>query len=82
MKVGISLGSAHFAEPGSLAAGWVLERGRAAARAGLDCLTIGDHHGTGPMPYVQNVPMLGRLLASGTIALRACCSSSRRGTRC
>lgn len=63
MKVGISLGSAHFAEPGSLAAGWVLERGRAAARAGLDCLTIGDHHGTGPMPYVQNVPMLGRLLA-------------------
>ena len=63
MKVGISLGSAHFAEPGSLAATWVLERGKAAARAGLDCLTIGDHHGTGPMPYVQNVPMLGRLLA-------------------
>lgn len=63
MKVGISLGSAHFADPGSDAAAWVLERGRAAARAGLDCLTIGDHHGTGPMPYVQNVPMLGRLLA-------------------
>ncbi len=63
MKVGISLGSAHFADPGSDAARWVLDRGRAAARAGLDCLTIGDHHATGPMPYVQNVPMLGRLLA-------------------
>jgi alkanesulfonate monooxygenase SsuD/methylene tetrahydromethanopterin reductase-like flavin-dependent oxidoreductase (luciferase family) len=61
--LGISIGSAHFSDPGSEAATWVIERGRAAARAGLNCLTIGDHHATGPMPYVQNVPMLGRLLA-------------------
>ena len=30
--------------------------------AGLDSLFIGDHHNV-PVPYYQNVPMLGRLLA-------------------
>jgi hypothetical protein len=25
--------------------------------------TLGDHHSTGPVPYVQGVPMIGRLLA-------------------
>ncbi len=63
LRLGISLGSAHFADPGADAASWVVDRAKAAARAGLDCLTIGDHHATGPMPYVQNVPMLGRVLA-------------------
>lgn len=63
MRVGISLCSAHPGASDVEAPQWVLERARAAARAGLSCLTIGDHHGTGPVPYVQNVPMLGRLLA-------------------
>jgi alkanesulfonate monooxygenase SsuD/methylene tetrahydromethanopterin reductase-like flavin-dependent oxidoreductase (luciferase family) len=41
----------------------VLSQAQAAHRAGLDSLTLGDHHATGPAGYVQNVPMLGRLLA-------------------
>ncbi len=41
----------------------MLSQAQAAARTGLDTLTVGDHHSTGPMGYVQNVPMLGRLLA-------------------
>ena len=44
----------------------VLGQARAANRAGLDSLTLGDHHSTGPGGYVQNVPMLGRLLAEWT----------------
>jgi alkanesulfonate monooxygenase SsuD/methylene tetrahydromethanopterin reductase-like flavin-dependent oxidoreductase (luciferase family) len=41
---------------------WLVERARAANHAGLDSLFIGDHHNV-PVPYYQNVPMLGRLLA-------------------
>jgi alkanesulfonate monooxygenase SsuD/methylene tetrahydromethanopterin reductase-like flavin-dependent oxidoreductase (luciferase family) len=41
---------------------WTIERARAARDAGLDSLFIGDHHNV-PVPYYQNVPMLGRLLA-------------------
>ena len=41
---------------------WTIERARAASAAGLDSLFIGDHHNV-PVPYYQNVPMLGRLLA-------------------
>ena len=41
---------------------WLIERTRAARDAGLDSLFIGDHHNV-PVPYYQNVPMLGRLLA-------------------
>lgn len=63
MRLGISLCSAHPDGSSVEATSWVLERARAAAAAGLACLTIGDHHATGPVPYVQNVPMLGRLLA-------------------
>ena len=41
---------------------WMVERARAAADAGLDSLFVGDHHNV-PVPYYQNVPILGRLLA-------------------
>lgn len=41
---------------------WMVERARAAADAGLDSLFVGDHHNV-PVPYYQNVAMLGRLLA-------------------
>jgi alkanesulfonate monooxygenase SsuD/methylene tetrahydromethanopterin reductase-like flavin-dependent oxidoreductase (luciferase family) len=40
----------------------MLERVRAARDAGLSSLFVGDHHAT-PLPYYQNVPILGRLLA-------------------
>jgi alkanesulfonate monooxygenase SsuD/methylene tetrahydromethanopterin reductase-like flavin-dependent oxidoreductase (luciferase family) len=63
MRVGISLASAQPGASDAEAATRVLARARAAAAAGLASLTLGDHHSNGPMPYVQNVPMLGRLLA-------------------
>ena len=44
------------------ASGWMVERARAARAAGLDSLFVGDHHVTGST-YLQNVPILGRLLA-------------------
>jgi alkanesulfonate monooxygenase SsuD/methylene tetrahydromethanopterin reductase-like flavin-dependent oxidoreductase (luciferase family) len=69
MRIGISIGTAFSTggprgqREGPLA---VLGQMQAANRAGLDSLTLGDHHATGPGGYVQNVPMLGRLLAEWT----------------
>jgi len=40
----------------------MIERAQVAHRAGLRSLTIGDHHDM-KVPYAQNTPMLGRLLA-------------------
>ncbi len=40
----------------------MIERTRAAHQAGLASLTLGDHHDM-KVPYAQNTPMLGRLLA-------------------
>lgn len=40
----------------------MIERARAAHDAGLASLSIGDHHDM-KVPYAQNTPMLGRLLA-------------------
>ncbi len=69
MRVGISIGTAFSTDgPGGHRDGplMVIDQARAAERAGLDTLTVGDHHSTGPAGYVQNVPMLGRLLAEWT----------------
>ena len=66
MRIGISIGTAFSTNgPRGHREGpiTVLSQMRAANRAGLDSLTLGDHHSTGPGGYVQNVPMLGRLLA-------------------
>jgi alkanesulfonate monooxygenase SsuD/methylene tetrahydromethanopterin reductase-like flavin-dependent oxidoreductase (luciferase family) len=63
MKVGISIGSTFPVEDHRAGPRSVLEQTRAAARAGLDTVSLGDHHATGPVSYVQNVPMLGRMLA-------------------
>ena len=62
MKVGVSLRSGYAPMDARTGARWLVERTRAARDAGLDSLFIGDHHNV-PVPYYQNVPMLGRLLA-------------------
>src|SRR5213593_689960 len=62
MKVGVSLRSSYPPMDVRLGARWLVERPQAARAAGLDSLFIGDHHNV-PVPYYQNVPMLGRLLA-------------------
>jgi len=62
MKIGTSLRSGYAPMDARVGARWMIERARAAADAGLDSLFIGDHHNV-PVPYYQNVPMLGRLLA-------------------
>jgi alkanesulfonate monooxygenase SsuD/methylene tetrahydromethanopterin reductase-like flavin-dependent oxidoreductase (luciferase family) len=69
MRIGISIGTAFSTNgPRGQREGpvTVLGQMQAANRAGLDSLTLGDHHATGPGGYVQNVPMLGRLLAEWT----------------
>jgi alkanesulfonate monooxygenase SsuD/methylene tetrahydromethanopterin reductase-like flavin-dependent oxidoreductase (luciferase family) len=69
MRVGISVGTAFSTDgPRGQREGplEVLSQSQAANRAGLDSLTLGDHHATGPAGYVQNVPMLGRILAEWT----------------
>ncbi len=64
MRLGISLRSAYNPmDDHRVGARWVIERALAARDAGLDSLFVGDHHATGPFPYYQNVPMMGRLLA-------------------
>jgi alkanesulfonate monooxygenase SsuD/methylene tetrahydromethanopterin reductase-like flavin-dependent oxidoreductase (luciferase family) len=69
MRIGISIGTSFSTDgPGGHRDGpiTVLEQAQAAGRAGLDTLTLGDHHSTGPYGYVQNVPMLGRIMAEWT----------------
>jgi alkanesulfonate monooxygenase SsuD/methylene tetrahydromethanopterin reductase-like flavin-dependent oxidoreductase (luciferase family) len=62
MRVGISLGTAYRSgDPHGATS--VIRQAQAARDANLDTLSVGDHHATGPMPYLQNVPTLGRLLA-------------------
>lgn len=62
MRIGTSLRSGYLTSDTRLGARWVIERAVAARKAGLDSLFLGDHHVTG-IPYYQNAPMLGRLLA-------------------
>lgn len=61
-RIGISLNSAYAIADVREGARIMIERVRAAAAAGLDSLFVGDHHAT-PIPYYQNVPILGRMLA-------------------
>ena len=63
MQVGISIGTTFQVDDHREGPESVLAQAQAAARAGLDTISLGDHHATGPASYVQNVPMLGRILA-------------------
>jgi alkanesulfonate monooxygenase SsuD/methylene tetrahydromethanopterin reductase-like flavin-dependent oxidoreductase (luciferase family) len=65
MRVGISIASSHSVEDPNEGSSRMIERAQAAERAGLDTLTLGDHHAR-TSPYFQNTPMLGRLLAEWT----------------
>jgi alkanesulfonate monooxygenase SsuD/methylene tetrahydromethanopterin reductase-like flavin-dependent oxidoreductase (luciferase family) len=62
MKLGVSLRSNYLVDDARQGVGWMVERARASWLAGLDSLFVGDHHAV-PVPYYQNSPMLGRLLA-------------------
>lgn len=63
MQIGVSLRSGYATADHREGARWMIERARAAHAAQLDSLFVGDHHGTGPFPYYQNVAIMGRLLA-------------------
>ena len=58
MKLGVSISSTHLQDGPRL----MIERTTEAYRAGFASLSIGDHHNMA-IPYAQNTPMLGRLLA-------------------
>jgi alkanesulfonate monooxygenase SsuD/methylene tetrahydromethanopterin reductase-like flavin-dependent oxidoreductase (luciferase family) len=62
MKIGTSLRSTYPVADPREGARWMVERAAGAAAAGLDSLFVGDHHASGPVPYYQNSPILGRLL--------------------
>lgn len=62
MRVGISIGTVFDPAESTGAAKSVLAQADAAARAGLDSLTVGDRHSTAPNVYLQNVPLIGRIL--------------------
>ena len=62
MRIGVSLSSAHAVSDPREGARRIIERARAANAAELDSLSLGDQHAS-PVPYWQNTPMLGRLLA-------------------
>lgn len=62
VRVGVSLRSGYGIDDVRAGAHWMVERAAAARAAGLDSLFVGDHHATG-VPYYQNTPVLGRLLA-------------------
>ncbi len=62
MKLSISLSSTHLVDNPRDVAGRMVERARVAFQAGLHSLSVGDHHDM-RVPYAQNTPMLGRLLA-------------------
>lgn len=61
-RIGISVTSFHAVDDPRLAVETMLRRTRAARDAGLSSLFVGDHHAT-PRPYLQNTPILARLLA-------------------
>jgi alkanesulfonate monooxygenase SsuD/methylene tetrahydromethanopterin reductase-like flavin-dependent oxidoreductase (luciferase family) len=60
--MGASLKTAYLVDDVRVGARWIVERAAAARDAGLDSLFVGDHHAV-PVPYYQNTPLLGRLLA-------------------
>jgi alkanesulfonate monooxygenase SsuD/methylene tetrahydromethanopterin reductase-like flavin-dependent oxidoreductase (luciferase family) len=62
VRIGVSLRTAFAVDDVRVGARWIIERAGAARDAGLDCLLVGDHHAV-PIPYYQNTPLLGRLLA-------------------
>ncbi|MEL7207407.1 MAG: LLM class flavin-dependent oxidoreductase [Actinomycetota bacterium] len=62
MRLGVSLNSAYPGDEPRVAAAKMLARARAASDAGFHSLFVGDHHGV-PVPYLQNSPVLGRILA-------------------
>jgi alkanesulfonate monooxygenase SsuD/methylene tetrahydromethanopterin reductase-like flavin-dependent oxidoreductase (luciferase family) len=62
MRIGLSVRTGYGDGDPRVTARWIVERVIAARDARLDSLFVGDHHAT-PVPYYQNVPMLGRLLA-------------------
>ncbi|MEM8707361.1 MAG: LLM class flavin-dependent oxidoreductase [Actinomycetota bacterium] len=62
MKLGVSLASVHVVDDHAEGARMLIERARACAIAELDLLSMGDQHNV-PVPYYQNMPMMGRLMA-------------------
>ena len=62
MRLGISITSGYTGVGHRRAMANILDRARAAE--GLDHLSLGDHHATGPhRVYGQNVPLIGRIMA-------------------
>lgn len=62
MRLGISLSSTRSNADHAAGARSIVARAKSANASGLDSVTFGDHHAMS-VPYFQNVPMLGRVMA-------------------
>lgn len=62
MRIGISLSSTRPGDDHAAGAQSIIARAKAANDASLDSVTFGDRHAMS-VPYFQNVPMLGRVMA-------------------
>lgn len=62
MRLGISLSSTRPNGDHAAGARSIIARAKLANEVGLDSVTLGDHHAMS-VPYFQNVPMLGRVMA-------------------
>jgi len=62
VRIGISTSSSLTADRAATVAAMMIERAATAYESGLSSLSIGDHHAQRGW-YMQNTPMLGRLLA-------------------
>jgi hypothetical protein len=62
MRVGISMGTTFDPADSARAPRSVLAQADAAVRAGLDSLTVGDRHSLAQNAYLQNAPLIGRIL--------------------
>jgi alkanesulfonate monooxygenase SsuD/methylene tetrahydromethanopterin reductase-like flavin-dependent oxidoreductase (luciferase family) len=64
VRLGISVASSYPNTPAPEAVANVVARAAMAAEVGLDHLSLGDQHATGPdRGFVQSVPVLGRIMA-------------------
>jgi alkanesulfonate monooxygenase SsuD/methylene tetrahydromethanopterin reductase-like flavin-dependent oxidoreductase (luciferase family) len=62
MRIGISVTNRYEVKDVRQGVRWMIERAKAAAEAGLDSLSFGDHHAS-LTPSYQNTPILARSLA-------------------
>ena len=83
MRVGVSLRTAFLVDDVRLGAGWIVERAAGGPRTPASTACSSATTTSYPVPYYQNTPLLGRLLAEwGDAALRGAVPAAAVEPRC